>query len=140
MRYRRFWTARRRGWVVVPRADRWHQKPTAVYGGVGIFIAFAAAFLLLGPGGPLYWTLLACAAAMFLLGLVDDARAPLLEHRDEHPLHQQPHAGREYGELQDFRDEDDGPGLRRYLMEHFRKKLVHGFHCPSPPTPRVLLS
>ncbi|MFZ5585811.1 MAG: hypothetical protein ACOZHQ_07775 [Thermodesulfobacteriota bacterium] len=68
------WTARRRGWVVVPRADRWHQKPTAVYGGVGIFIAFAAAFLLLGPGGPLYWTLLACAAAMFLLGLVDDAR------------------------------------------------------------------
>jgi len=64
----------KKGYVAHPREDRWHQKPTAVYGGVGIFIAFAAAFLLLGPGGPLYWTLLACAAAMFLLGLVDDAR------------------------------------------------------------------
>ncbi|MFH1057386.1 MAG: hypothetical protein V1797_01745 [Pseudomonadota bacterium] len=65
--------ARRRGWVVVPRADRWHQKPTAVYGGVAIFIAFAAAFAVLGPTGRTYWTLMGCASAMFLLGLIDDA-------------------------------------------------------------------
>ena len=37
--------ARRRGWMVVPRPDRWHQEPTALFGGVGIFTAFALALL-----------------------------------------------------------------------------------------------
>ncbi len=68
------WLARRQGWVVAPREDRWHQKPTAVYGGVGIFLAFLAAFMLLGAHNRLYWTLLACAGAMFSVGLYDDAR------------------------------------------------------------------
>lgn len=68
------WLARRQGWVVAPREDRWHQKPTAVYGGVAIFLAFLAAFLLLGAHNRLYWTLLACAGAMFCVGLYDDAR------------------------------------------------------------------
>ena len=68
------WLARRRGWVVVPRADRWHQQPTAVYGGVAIFLAFVVTFVFLGPQDRTHWTLLACAGAMFLLGLYDDAR------------------------------------------------------------------
>ncbi len=67
------WLARARGWVVAPREDRWHKKPTAVYGGVAIFLAFAAAFLLLGVHDRLHWTLLACASAMFAVGLWDDA-------------------------------------------------------------------
>jgi|Deesub1362A_J573_1020465.scaffolds.fasta_scaffold02680_4 UDP-GlcNAc:undecaprenyl-phosphate GlcNAc-1-phosphate transferase len=67
------WVARRRGWVVRPRSDRWHRRPTAVYGGVAIFFAFVLTFLLSGPHPPTHWVLVACAGAMFLVGLVDDA-------------------------------------------------------------------
>lgn len=65
--------ARWRGWIAQPRADRWHRKPTALYGGVGIFVGFLAAYLWRRPatfaGDAI---LVACAAAMFGLGLVDD--------------------------------------------------------------------
>src|SRR4051812_35620143 len=65
--------ARRVGWVARPRADRWHRRPTALMGGVGIFAGFVVAYLLDRPralsGDAL---LVACSAAMFLLGLVDD--------------------------------------------------------------------
>jgi UDP-GlcNAc:undecaprenyl-phosphate GlcNAc-1-phosphate transferase len=67
------WAARARGWVVAPRRDRWHRQPTAVYGGVAIFIAFAAAFLLTAPHPRAHWALAGCAAAMFVVGLLDDA-------------------------------------------------------------------
>ena len=64
--------ARTRGLVVMPREDRWHRKPTALLGGVGIFIAVALPYALLVP-----WTketigILLAGAAMFTLGLVDD--------------------------------------------------------------------
>ena len=65
--------ARRMGWVVQPRFDRWHKKPTAVYGGVGIFVAMIAAFVLTRPYPPEQITLLLCASGMFLVGLIDDA-------------------------------------------------------------------
>ncbi|RJX31841.1 MAG: hypothetical protein C4525_11375 [Desulfarculus sp.] len=64
--------ARRLGWVVQPREDRWHRRPTAVFGGVAIYLAFAAAFLLLGPRDRLSLSLAGCASAVFLLGLIDD--------------------------------------------------------------------
>jgi UDP-GlcNAc:undecaprenyl-phosphate GlcNAc-1-phosphate transferase len=64
--------ARRFGWVVAPRQDRWHQKPTAIYGGVGIFVAFAVSFLFTGPHPLDHWMLAAGGAAMFLVGLYDD--------------------------------------------------------------------
>jgi UDP-GlcNAc:undecaprenyl-phosphate GlcNAc-1-phosphate transferase len=67
------WAARARGWVVAPRQDRWHRQPTAVYGGVAIFAAFAAAFLLTAPHPRAHWALAGCGAAMFLVGLIDDA-------------------------------------------------------------------
>jgi UDP-GlcNAc:undecaprenyl-phosphate GlcNAc-1-phosphate transferase len=66
--------ARRFGLVAKPRADRWHKKPTALYGGVGMFAALLLAYAFLPlehvPGTRL---LLLCMSAMFLLGLVDDA-------------------------------------------------------------------
>ena len=62
--------ARRVGFVAKPRADRWHAKPVALAGGVGIFVAFAVTCLWVG--GPLRGPLLAGALAMFALGLVDD--------------------------------------------------------------------
>ncbi len=65
--------ARKRGLVAKPRADRWHKKPTALFGGVGIYVAFVAAYLILRPaplaGGNL---LFLCATGMFLVGFVDD--------------------------------------------------------------------
>jgi UDP-GlcNAc:undecaprenyl-phosphate GlcNAc-1-phosphate transferase len=65
--------ARRRGLVARPRKDRWHAKPTALFGGVAIALAFFVG-LALAPehdarGGSLF---VACAAAMFVLGVVDD--------------------------------------------------------------------
>ena len=57
------------GFVAKPRAERWHRKPTALAGGVGIFVAFVAGSLLGGGGFP--WLFLG-ATAMFVLGLVDD--------------------------------------------------------------------
>src|SRR5512138_3480913 len=65
--------ARRLGWVAKPRADRWHRKPTALFGGVGIFGGFLVSYLMRRPatftGDGL---LVACCGGMFLLGLVDD--------------------------------------------------------------------
>ncbi len=66
------WLARKKGWVVAPRQDRWHKKPTAIYGGVAIFVAFGVSFLLTGPHPPNHWVLAAGGGAMFLVGLVDD--------------------------------------------------------------------
>jgi len=63
--------ARRLGWVALPREDRWHRRPTALAGGIAIFLGSAAAWLAAGAG----WAalpVLAPAGAMFLLGLVDD--------------------------------------------------------------------
>ena len=66
-------TARRYGLVALPRADRWHRKPTALFGGVGIFAGFALVMLVRQPadfsGDEL---LLVCCAGMFALGLIDD--------------------------------------------------------------------
>lgn len=62
--------ARRVGFVAKPRAERWHEKPTALAGGVGIFVSFAVTCVWVG--GSLRAPLLAGAAAMFVLGLIDD--------------------------------------------------------------------
>jgi UDP-GlcNAc:undecaprenyl-phosphate GlcNAc-1-phosphate transferase len=65
--------ARRFGLVAKPRADRWHKKPTALFGGVGIFIGFIVAYFVRRPAdihGDML--LLLCSGGMFLVGLVDD--------------------------------------------------------------------
>jgi UDP-GlcNAc:undecaprenyl-phosphate/decaprenyl-phosphate GlcNAc-1-phosphate transferase len=64
--------SRRLGWVVEPREDRWHQRPTAIYGGVAIYLAFIVSSLILGPAKGLPLVLAGGASAMFLLGLADD--------------------------------------------------------------------
>ena len=59
--------ARSIGFVAKPRAERWHQRPTALAGGVGIFVAFGPAMAYFHQ-----WRLLLGASAMFSLGLIDD--------------------------------------------------------------------
>jgi UDP-GlcNAc:undecaprenyl-phosphate GlcNAc-1-phosphate transferase len=65
--------ARRLGVVARPKADRWHSKPTAMMGGLGIMAAFSLVFLaLIRPEGAQYWSIFAASLAMFAIGLVDD--------------------------------------------------------------------
>lgn len=76
--------ARRAGWIAPPAKDRWHQKPTALAGGISIYAA-----LLIGVWGALAvaaadismplpeldgksWGIVLSASMMFVLGLVDD--------------------------------------------------------------------
>jgi UDP-GlcNAc:undecaprenyl-phosphate/decaprenyl-phosphate GlcNAc-1-phosphate transferase len=70
----------RLGAVARPRADRWHQQPTALLGGVAIYAAAVTAALLvlpraLGPeaGVTVQWLGIGAGATlMFVLGLIDD--------------------------------------------------------------------
>lgn len=55
--------ALRYGWVAAPRKDRWHEKPTALHGGVGILAAF-----LVGTAA-LFWSLLANPGLSESMGL-----------------------------------------------------------------------
>jgi len=69
--------ATQRGWVAKAKEDRWHTRPTALMGGVAIFLAFfitLASALLFSPTYTLasYVPLLASATLIFMLGLVDD--------------------------------------------------------------------
>lgn len=63
--------ARRFGWVARPRDDRWHATPTALMGGIAIFAGVSAAWLS-GIGSSAVAPLLGPAAAIFILGWVDD--------------------------------------------------------------------
>ncbi len=82
--------AERRGWVAMPREDRWHTRPTALHGGIGFVLVFlvAGTLVVAGRGGALTmdallagsepsvallgWGLLAGVAVMLAAGLVDD--------------------------------------------------------------------
>ena len=63
--------ARRRGYVATPVADRWHKQPTAMLGGVAIFLAtligIGAAGLVRGVAVPLL-----ASTLLFAAGLLDD--------------------------------------------------------------------
>ncbi|MCS6912188.1 MAG: hypothetical protein RMK29_05905 [Myxococcales bacterium] len=65
--------AHRLGLIAHPRADRWHRRPTALYGGVAMYAGLLCAHLALpaARGGGVNF-LMFCASAMFVLGLVDD--------------------------------------------------------------------
>lgn len=64
--------ARRRGWMVVPRPDRWHREPTALFGGVGIYTALLIGVLALTPLASPLPAFLLLATGLFAVGLADD--------------------------------------------------------------------
>ncbi len=66
------WAARRYGFVAQPRGDRWHQKPTALFGGIGIFLAFVIPFAALHGYDRSILFLMAGATIIWGLGIVDD--------------------------------------------------------------------
>ncbi len=64
--------ALRRGFVARPTGDRWHRRPTALLGGVAVFLATVAAALAGGwPAAP-FPAIGAGAALVFFVGLADD--------------------------------------------------------------------
>ncbi len=67
------WLARRIGMVSAPSQDRWHSRPTALLGGVGIFVAVMTV-VLLAVDVPRTFSraILPAAALLFLMGLIDD--------------------------------------------------------------------
>jgi len=63
--------SKRLGRVAHPREDRWHRRPVALFGGVGIGIALFGTAVAFDLHRELP-VLLACGVAIFALGLVDD--------------------------------------------------------------------
>lgn len=64
--------ARRFGAVAAPKSDRWHKAPTAMMGGVAIYLATIGALLLLMPQNRQSWVVIGASSALFAVGLIDD--------------------------------------------------------------------
>src|SRR3989440_9422542 len=64
--------ARRWGFVAKPKIDRWHKRPTAMMGGVAIWLAVITTYLTLVPHTSAGWVVAGAASFLFLVGLVDD--------------------------------------------------------------------
>ena len=64
--------ARRWGFVAKPKTDRWHKRPTAMMGGVAIWLAVIATYLTLVPHTSAGWVVVGAASFLFLVGLIDD--------------------------------------------------------------------
>lgn len=64
--------ANRKGWVVQPRKDRWHNKPTALMGGIAIFFSFISSVSICGINHFELIYVMAGMCIMFLTGLIDD--------------------------------------------------------------------
>ncbi len=68
------WIARRRGLVAEPRPDRWHHKPTALFGGVALTLAVLGTLAAQQPWPSRVGVLVLGSLGMFALGLWDDWR------------------------------------------------------------------
>ena len=64
--------ARRLGFVAKPKTDRWHKKPTAMLGGLGIWLSVLITYLLFLPHSSQGWVIVGFSTFLFLVGLVDD--------------------------------------------------------------------
>ena len=64
--------ARRIGMVARPRMDRWNKNPTAMLGGVGIWLAVLLSYLFFMPHTPRGWVVMFSSTFLFAVGLADD--------------------------------------------------------------------
>ncbi|HEX6189546.1 MAG TPA: MraY family glycosyltransferase, partial [Pyrinomonadaceae bacterium] len=64
--------ARRFGLVAKPKTDRWHKKPTAMMGGVAIWLSVLTTYIFLVPHTPHTWVIIAVSSFLFFVGLIDD--------------------------------------------------------------------
>jgi UDP-GlcNAc:undecaprenyl-phosphate GlcNAc-1-phosphate transferase len=63
--------AQRSGYVAKPKEDRWHKRPTALFGGIAIAVTTLGLGAFVAEGLRL-WELLACGLGIAAFGLVDD--------------------------------------------------------------------
>jgi UDP-GlcNAc:undecaprenyl-phosphate/decaprenyl-phosphate GlcNAc-1-phosphate transferase len=61
-----------RGLVAKPKSDRWHKRPTALLGGLAIFITVLTLSALLVPLSTESVVILGASAFLFLVGFLDD--------------------------------------------------------------------
>jgi UDP-GlcNAc:undecaprenyl-phosphate GlcNAc-1-phosphate transferase len=64
--------ARRIGMVAKPKTDRWHKEPTAMLGGVAIWLSVVISYFAFVPRTPYGLVVMAASTFLFLVGLVDD--------------------------------------------------------------------
>ncbi|NNE98604.1 MAG: undecaprenyl/decaprenyl-phosphate alpha-N-acetylglucosaminyl 1-phosphate transferase, partial [Pyrinomonadaceae bacterium] len=64
--------SRKKAFIAAPKADRWHKKPTALMGGVAIFLTTIIVYFLFVPIETKSLIVLGGASFLFVLGLVDD--------------------------------------------------------------------
>lgn len=62
------------GFIAEPRLDRWHKKPTALLGGIGILTSFFIPFIITIPLRGTWVSILIFGIGMFCLGLYDDIK------------------------------------------------------------------
>jgi UDP-GlcNAc:undecaprenyl-phosphate/decaprenyl-phosphate GlcNAc-1-phosphate transferase len=64
--------ARRLGMIAKPKTDRWHKQPTAMLGGVAIWLAVVIAYAAFIPPSTYGWVIVGASTFLFLVGLTDD--------------------------------------------------------------------
>ena len=64
--------ARRYGFVAVPKTDRWHKKPTAMLGGVVMWLSVVIISIVFQLDTVYGYYILLGSTFLFLVGLVDD--------------------------------------------------------------------
>jgi len=64
--------ARGNGLIARPKIDRWHKKPTAMFGGVAILLAVLLSYAVFVEHTPRGWVTVGASTFLFAIGLVDD--------------------------------------------------------------------
>jgi len=64
--------ARRYGFIAVPKTDRWHKKPTAMLGGVIIWLTVLIIYFVFSLHSAYGKWILLASTFLFLIGLIDD--------------------------------------------------------------------
>jgi UDP-GlcNAc:undecaprenyl-phosphate GlcNAc-1-phosphate transferase len=64
--------ARSIGMVAKPKMDRWHKKPTAMLGGVAIWLTVVVSYFIFIPTTVYGWVIIGASTFLFLVGLADD--------------------------------------------------------------------
>src|SRR6201988_4254350 len=64
--------ARRYGVVAKPKTDRWHKKPTAMLGGIAIWLSVVVTTLVFSPEITYGKLILLTSTFLFMVGLIDD--------------------------------------------------------------------
>jgi len=66
--------AKRTGMISQPQSNRWHSRPTALLGGIGIFIGVVSSIIWIGLLDSIYSGLVFGAVLIFISGLYDDVK------------------------------------------------------------------